>query len=368
MRGMETNMAFHAPPTALTRLSRRQARVVLVLVAVLTVGLVIVALGVPPRDPSKAGPGDVGLYKAEIERIRDGEGYYEAAGAELRPRGYPTTNLFNWRTPLPMWLIGKLPYPLGKALLIAAAAGVLILGFRLMEREAGTMAAFCCVVLLIGAMLPCVLGDLYVMPVVWAGIFLALSAAAYSNDRRGLGLGAALAALFLRDLAAPYCLYVFATTLRDRKYRELAVWFVGLAAYAAFFALHASTVSTLIRPDDITHDHGWIRLGGAAFVIGITRMNCYLLVLPLWVSALYLMAALVGLAGWNSKAGTLLGLTLAAYVAAFAIVGQPFNLYWGSLIAPLMCFGVARAPGILRDLCQAAGWRNVTSEAVTPAG
>jgi len=42
------------------------------------------------------------------------------------------------------------------------------------------------------------------------------------------------------------------------------------------------------------------------------------------------------------------------YVVAFAVVGQQVNQYWGELIAPLLCFGVARFPASLRDLCQAA--------------
>jgi hypothetical protein len=48
------------------------------------------------------------------------------------------------------------------------------------------------------------------------------------------------------------------------------------------------------------------------------------------------------------------GVTLAMYVALFAVVGQPFNQYWGSLIAPLVCLGLARAPVSLADLWRAA--------------
>jgi hypothetical protein len=44
----------------------------------------------------------------------------------------------------------------------------------------------------------------------------------------------------------------------------------------------------------------------------------------------------------------------AACTAAFAVVGQNFNQYWGSLIAPLLCFGVARFPASLWDMCRTA--------------
>jgi len=80
------------------------------------------------------------------------------------------------------------------------------------------------------------------------------------------------------------------------------------------------------------------------------RMNAYLFNAPLWLSALYLPLALLGLAGWRGWTGARLALTAAAYVAAFAVVGQPFNDYWGLLDAPLFAFGFAAAPAALRDL------------------
>ncbi len=50
-------------------------------------------------DAPDRGPGDVALYRAEIDRIHAGESYYSVAGDELRTRGYPTRSVFNWRTP-----------------------------------------------------------------------------------------------------------------------------------------------------------------------------------------------------------------------------------------------------------------------------
>ena len=107
------------PTTSYTRLTRRQARWALALIAAAIVAGVAVTLS--PLASSNLGPhpnekGDVALYQAEVDRIHQGEGYYQAAAAELTARGYPTRSVFNWRTPLPMWLLGKLPnVVLGKA-------------------------------------------------------------------------------------------------------------------------------------------------------------------------------------------------------------------------------------------------------------
>ena len=57
---------------------------------------------------------DCGLDQDGVDRIHAGEGYYRAAGDELRGRGYPTRSVFNWRTPLPMWLIGRMPASLNR--------------------------------------------------------------------------------------------------------------------------------------------------------------------------------------------------------------------------------------------------------------
>jgi hypothetical protein len=110
-------------------------------------------------------------------------------------------------------------------------------------------------------------------------------------------------------------------------------------------------------PNEVAHANGWLCLGGAPFVLAITQMNAYLLLLPQWVTALYLVAAMIGFASWNSPIGERMGLTAAAYLATFAFVGQPFNQYWGCMLAPMLCLGAARAPAALVDLLSAAGWR-----------
>ena len=83
-------------------------------------------------------------------------------------------------------------------------------------------------------------------------------------------------------------------------------------------------------------------------------MNAYVLLFPQGAAAVYLVAALVGLAGWNTPLGRRISLTVCLFLVSFAVVGHSFNQYWGSMFAPLLCFGVVRFPGSLRDLCLAA--------------
>ena len=324
-------------------------------------------------DHEDRGPGDVALYRAEADRIQAGEGYYQAAGAELRARGYPTRSVFNWRTPLPVWLLGHLPtVESGKILLGGLALLLALLGFEAVARE-GDGPSSCAhhaqhghkngsvrraaagALLLSGPLMFCVLGDLLVMPVLWAGVLIALSLCAYGLQRPGWGLLCGVAAVFFRELALPYCLLMAALAWRHKRYGELLGWFVGLAAWAAFFAAHWVQVAALIRPDARAHPGSWLQFGGAGFVIATAQMNAYLLLLPQWVTAVYLVAALCGLAGWNTPLGRRIALTACAYTAAFAVVGYEFNQYWGCLTAPLWCFGLAQFPASLADLWKAAG-------------
>jgi hypothetical protein len=345
----------------LRRLTPWQARGVLAGAAVLTGLFVAVTLSplasgnadVPPSQT----PGDVDLYRAEIQRIRAGEGYYQAAAAELQLRGYPTASVFNWRTPLPMWLIAKLPDGAGKVLLCLLATVLIAWSLRVMAREGGLAQAVLCAVLLFGATMPVFLADLYVMPVLWAGVLLGLSVCAYGRGQWPLGVAAGLAALFCRDLAGPYCVLAAIWAVRERRKKEVLAWTAGLLAYGVFFAGHWLTVQSFLVGGERAHDHSWVRFGGLPFVLATVQTNAYLLVSPQWLTATYLAAAILGFAGWNSPAGQRIAATVCVYTLLFAVIGQPFNQYWGSLVAPLFCFGAARCPAAIADLWRASHWR-----------
>jgi len=349
-----------APPTGYARLAPLQARVVLAALVVMTIlcaGITLSPLKITRVGKHGGGEGDIALYRAEVARIRGGEGYYEAAAAELPERGYPTRSVFNWRTPLPMWMLGKLPHPaLGKALLGLLSLAVMLFSFEALAREQGQGIGrpVACALLLSGPLLFCVLSELYVSPMLWAGVFIALSICAYGLGRPGWGVAMGLLAVFFRELALPYCVLAAALAWRNNRPKELAAWTAGLAAWALFFGWHWMQVSPLIAADARAHQEGWVQFGGAPFVISTAQMTAYLLLLPQWVTALYFVAAMFGLAGWHTPWGQRTGLTVCLFVVAFAVVGQEFNQYWGSLVAPLFCFGVVRFPASLGDLWKAA--------------
>lgn len=337
--------------------ARWRARLVLSLFFLATAGLVAVTFS-PLKsgfaDAPDRGPGDVALYRAEVARMHAGESYYDAAAAELRTRGYPTRSIFNWRTPLPVWLVGKLP-DIGFATCLLGLLGLTLCGlsFNLLADEGGLRQGLLCVLLLAGALLPCVLGDLLLMSELWSGVLIAISAVCLGLNRRTAGVAAGVAALFFRELAAPYCVVCLAIALVDRRWRELAGWSVGLLAYFLFFAWHVTNVLPRVSAEDVAHASGWVRFSGAGFLISTVQMNGFLLLLPQWVSAVYLGCVLLGCATWNTPGGQRIALTSVAYAIAFSIVGHDFNQYWGSLTAPLLCLSACRAPSAIARLWRA---------------
>lgn len=296
---------------------------------------------------------DVIFYQHIVDRVRHGEDYYDAVSQEFRLWKYQSKSIFNWRTPLYAWFIGKLPHPVwAQALAIVLALVTFGGAFALVERDLGVPYRFF-TVFLIGPLAWCALGDAYLFTELWAGILIVLSITAFAFGRWPVGVAAALLALFIRELTMPYCLLAIGIAIRRKHWSEVLMWLVGLAAFGAFYCWHVSEVSSRLVHEDLVQAGSWIRFGGTAFVLGTTQMNVFLILLPAWITAIYLPLSLLGLLGWPGETGLRLVTTAVTYLALFAVAGLPTNAYWGLLIAPLVALGFAAMPKALLDLGRA---------------
>ena len=302
----------------------------------------------PPPDKTKR---DALLFSSVVYRVHAGEGYYEAFGSELRSRGYPTRSMFNWRLPLYAWLNGKLPDPIwGQALLSAVALATVLMAYWAVRAESGVPVALATVALVGLAVAPCLRSDVFLTTELWAGTLIAFSVCAYAQGWRRLGVAAGLLALFFRELALPYCLICLALACWQRRRGEAWAWVSGLVSFGIYLVYHGVEVARHQTAADLAHEQGWVRFGGTAFVLTTVGIHILLAEFPPWTWAIYLPLSVLGLAGWRGEMGTRVGLTAGAYLAAFAVVGQPFNNYWGLIDAPLLAFGFVRSPASLRDL------------------
>jgi hypothetical protein len=337
---------------------RLRARLILGAYAIATLVCVGVALTKdpsPPFEPPKGATSDLDVFRRIVTRVSHGEGFYEVTQEELRSHGYPTRSVFNWRTPTYAWFLGSsIGGIFGRWILIAGAMGAVVVLGRNAIRECGLLAGALSCVFMVGATAWCLGGETYLFMELWAGMFIALSIAAYLHGKTEIGVALGLLAVFYRELALPYCLVALGLAVWKGRKREAAAWVAGLLLFAAFLAYHNQMVQARLTEADLALEGGWVRFGGIRFILLTSQTNIFLMSLPLWCTAVYLPLALVGLAAARDEAGLRVGLTTLVYLAAFSVVGNRFNFYWGFMIAPLLAAGLAYVPRSLGGLLEAA--------------
>jgi hypothetical protein len=353
-------MPADALTTRFAGASRARAAAILVMAIAVTGAFVFTALTrdttppklAPPADDPESG-NDFLLFRRLGEHVRAGENYYDAAFREMRAHSFPTGSPFNFRTPTYAWLLGAMPNDTwGRGLLVFLGLAALGLNCLADQRELGLLRAVAGGFFFAGTAIWCLDPDGIYFQETWASMLIALSLGAYGLGWRGVAIGAGLMALFFRELALPYCLLAGGLALWHRRRVEAGIWALGLVAYGSFLTWHASEVARRMIEADVSRSD-WLCFGGLKFDLVTARMSELLYTAPGWVVALYLSLALLGLAGWRSERGTLAAGTVLAFLAAFSIVGNPYNGYWGLLYVPILAFGVVRAPAAFVDLYQA---------------
>ena len=285
---------------------------------------------------------DVQLFSAIIARVAAGEDYYRVFGNELSARGYATQSVFNWRLPTLTWLNAIPPSPLwGRA--IFGAIGVTLIGtwVAVIWRSVPRMAVASIIILSVGTV-PLLLDE---APVVlyeaWAGFLIAASLACWGLGRWKASVTLGAVALIIRELTLPYVLIMAGVAWWEGRRREAVAWVAATGIFAAFWAWHASQVLSVMPSKGLTS--GWLAGGGWGFVLEASRSSIFLTVLPehwdRWILAIGIPLLWAGSWYWNDALGRRLAAVLGGYFVLFTIVGQPYNWYWGFLIAPLIPLG-----------------------------
>jgi hypothetical protein len=326
----------------------RSAAVLLLagLAVLLALGLVVaVRPGVPVR--SAPGNGDQALYAAVAART-PALGYYDAAVAEHRARGYPLRPVMTVREPALAWLTAALGEG-GRAwafrlLGLAAIAAVL---WRL-RGEGLAAAALAAVGLLLGSG-PAQAG----WHEGWAGLLLLVALACAGTRNWWIGCAAGLAAALFRELAAPALGLMMLFALIERRRTEAWGWAGALLLFAGAYALHAHAVQGRTGTGDLASE-GWLAWGGWRAVLAQVRVSTPLILGPAAVTAAVVPLALLGWAAAPGGFARRVAATMAIFVVAFLAIGRADNLFWGLIWAPLLPAGLAWAPAAVRGLLRAA--------------
>jgi hypothetical protein len=332
-------------PTRFDGISRARAAMILAAtVAALIACLFASRSGAHRRVPDESGLTDSEVLLRIVERVHSGQGYYPAAAVELRDNGYRVRSVFSWREPLYAWFLGALPTPaIGWMLLIGLALLAIRAPIRVAIARHDAWMIMLCLFLVPGAIYGCFLPWGVTTLETWAGVLIALSIFSYANGRWMSGLLLALLALFIRELVAPYVLICIALACWNKRWREVGGWAVGLMFFAAYYAFHARHALASMLPSD-PPTVGWVQFGGLHFILTTASQPLLLQGAPLWVTALFLPPAVLGLCAIPGDLGRRIVSTVAAYFLFFACVGKSFNDYWGFLYSPLLAFGFAWLP------------------------
>jgi hypothetical protein len=305
------------------------------------------------QDPADT---DVAMYARIVERMHGGEGYYDAAGSELRSGGYPTRSVFNWRLPTLAWLLAWLPGTGTARLVIGGlACTALVLWTRQLENIRPHWLQAAGGALLFFPFVLTALPPFHMYHEAWCGVLMALSIVLYARGCKGTAMAAGLAALFIRELALPFVAVMMFCAWREKRRGEALTWLAGIAGFVLFLCVHAWLVSRHLGPEERAPE-GWGQMGGWAFVLKTVRVNPLLQLkqTPLWIPPLLAPLGLLGLAAWKGPAGDRVAWAVGVYVVSFLFVGRTVNAYWGLVYAPLMPLGWLLAPQALMSVIRAA--------------
>jgi hypothetical protein len=298
-----------------------------------------------PREPkARPGRGDLALYLRVIDKVHAGQPYYLAMTADMRANGYPLTPFPAVRPPELTVAMAALPDASARRLALQGLAALVLAAWakRLIGERVPWAAGLAIMGALATGMVTAQIPSGYAFHEIWAGLLIALSLALHRPGRWRLSLACALAAVMLRETAAPFFLVMIFFAALERRWREALAWLAGLGLFAAALAAHALTLQHYVQAGDLASP-GWVKFGGWGFVLQVMRWNAILFLSAKWAAGIAAPLALLGAALANGALGKRLGLTVGGYMFAFMLAGRPDNAYWGLMIAPLWPVAVVLA-------------------------
>jgi hypothetical protein len=309
------------------------------------------ALGIVVQ-PQASGPAtsqtdsrDVELYRAVVERLRQGEPYYPTLATELRRRHFARRPVFHWRTPAAMTLLALLPSQSVAAALFGGTLSValLLLVVRMNSTRGPTFALLTAGMVGV-ALVPLVSPETVLFSESFCALLLFWSMVCRVWNWPCAAAVSCVLALFMRELAAPFCITGGLLAWRRRRWLELGVWGVGTAIYAGHFVVHFVQVEAQLDPHLDTITRTWIAWGGLRHLLQTLHWFGPLTQAPELAPFVFALA-LLGLTCWESARVQSMRIGLLMFWALLCVAGHRFNSYWG--IVPLGPLGLALSWGIV---------------------
>jgi len=294
-------------------------------------GIGLAALLYRPQIPPAKGHTDVEvLYQQVVAQLRNSGSYYPVLRDQLRKSGYATRELFHWRTPLLLNGLSVLPDRLSHALLIVVGVSLLLLTFAVTVAR-GPFVFWAAMVMQLGTVALVINPKAVFVAEIWAGFLIALSVCASLLGRTVPAVLLGLLALFVRELAAPYCVVATLYAVWRRRWSEVWLWAAGAVMYAVYFGMHVVNVWAH-QGTEARSAGSWLVLGGFPFLLSTIYTHVWVWMLSPVGTAI---ASMLLVAGMLSQATPpVVRLTSAAYCTLFVLAGKHFDHYWGLVVWP----------------------------------
>jgi hypothetical protein len=345
--------------------SKLPARLLLVAMALVLIASALVPIGQGPmkvqtnnsfeilagnKEHQRDRDDDLKLYDRAIERIGNGEHYYDFIVAEHRKARYPVHPGFAVRLPTLAYLNAWLGVPGQIAAAILLLIATLLVWWRRLSEEPGILRrrTMAIALLFLGASLG-LNRDFFVLHELWAGMLLACSFGLHRPGRWVGSLAVAALALAIREFSLPFVLLMAATAFWRGDRKEGVAWGLLAVLFLALLTVHLQIIAAQVLPSD-PPSPSWFALRGLSGWLSNVAMSSNIRALPHWLAGPIVMLSIFGWGGWRSAAGAFGTLLFIGYGVFFMIAGRYDNFYWGFMIAPAMFLGLAFVPDWLRSL------------------
>jgi hypothetical protein len=289
------------PRSHFRNLGKWPARLILLLLAIAMAASIVPARQTMQIPPAKSAQedGDLLLYQAIIQRMRDGQGYYPAAIQEQRARHYPVKPFVTVRLPTLAYIIASLGDGAAKALLLSIwAAALLAWRARLLGQFHLPIWATIGALALFSSVGPITKTHYVTVHELWAGGLLTLSLGLYRPDRWLPSFIAATLALALREHVLPFVLLMGTCAVLHRRWTEALAWVAAVIAFLLLLYGHMLRVTALTLALDGASP-GWTKFGGISNAMSYFYQSSWFRILPDAWSYPFIVLSIFGWLSWR---------------------------------------------------------------------
>lgn len=297
---------------------------------------------------------DLAFYDRAIERIRNGENYYDYIVEEQRRANYPVRPGLTVRLPTLAYIQARLGETGQAVTAFILLLAILAAWWRRLGQEPGGKEQRLLMLMLLLLTAPLALNPYYfVLHELRAGLLLALAFALHRPGKWGASLAIAALALGIREHALPFVLLMGAMACWRRDWKESIAWAALACVFLVALAAHMQIIAAQALPSDRPSDP-WLVMRGLPGGLQTIVQSGPLHGLPDWLAGPLVILSLAGWAGWRSPAGTFGTFLYLGYGLAFMLAGRADNFYWGTVVTPAMFMGLAFAPRAMQSLVTTA--------------